>query len=435
MKLFINNLSSRFLVIITLTNTLIFFIVVSVQSQTTVIAEKTTFSEELKNSFHNNVIHKENYVLVESTGYKKVIIPFHFDKTKTEFSSDLLLKINPKKIRRVEYIYYSNKDKKYQAKLNNARIDTLLSLYKNRFKSARGAYYSTVVLSSEHAVRTQFTGFVISYEKSTKENFEVMKAIIDGDPISDKTSCFDLDTLKEYGYILPHFSPNFKSREINTVAHVMERNQSWDNIMVVDVTGSMTPYVSQYLQWLRLKFNKNETQSFVFFNDGDDNLSIRNPKKIGSTGGIYPISNYYNQYAYSFNKIRQTLERAMMNGSGGDRPENNIEALLLAEQKYPYAKNTVMVADNFATPRDLKLIKKLTKPVNVILCGVNGGNVNKAYIDLAFKTNGSIHTMEQSLDQLFKLKEGEEFDFMGKAYIVKKAGVELLIRVEKAVSI
>mgnify|MGYP001305768984 CR=1 FL=1 len=428
--LFTSNLSSFILI-----NTLLIFIFASAQAQSVVNVDKSTFSDQFKNNFQNHVIYKENYVLEESTGLNKVVVPFHFDKTKTEFRSDSLLKINPKKIRSVEYIYYTNKDKKYQANLNASRMDTLLSLYKNRFKSAKGAHYSTVILSSEHPIRTQFTGFVISYEKSTKENFEVMRAIIDASEDAGRTSCFELDTLKEYGYVLPHFDPNFKAKEINTVASVMMGNPSWDNIMVVDVTGSMTPYVSQYMQWLRLKFNERENQCFVFFNDGNDNIRRGKSKKIGSTGGIYTIGNSYNHYAYSFNKIRQTLEKAMMNGGGGDCPENNIEALLLAEQKNPYAKNIVMVADNFATPRDMKLVKKLTKPVNVILCGVKGGNVNTAYMDLAFKTNGSIHTMEQSLNELYKLKEGEEFDFMGKMYVVKKDGIKTLDSVEKSISI
>ena len=125
----------------------------------------------------------------------------------------------------------------------------------------------------------------------------------------------------------------------------------------------------------------------------------------------------------------------MMNGNGGDCPENNIEALLLAEQKYPYAKNIVMVADNFATTRDMRLVKKLTKPVNVILCGVKDSNVNTAYVNLAFKTKGSVHTIEQSLDELYKLKECEEFDFMGKIYVVQKEVVVTLESVEKTISI
>ena len=59
----------------------------------------------------------------------------------------------------------------------------------------------------------------------------------------------------------------------------------------------------------------------------------------------------------------------------------------------------------------------------------------RAYMDLAFKTNGSIHTMEQSLNELYKLKEGEEFDFMGKMYVVKKDGIKTLDSVEKSISI
>jgi len=162
MKLLPKNMITNLLIKINLINTLIIFSLGFVSSQSSLVVNKTTFPDQFKSSFNNNIIHKENYVLVESTGLNKLVIPFHFDKTKTEFESDSLLKINPKKIRSVEYIYYSNKDKKYQAKLNNARVDTLLSLYKNRFKSAKGAYYSTIILSSEHVVRTQFTGFVFS---------------------------------------------------------------------------------------------------------------------------------------------------------------------------------------------------------------------------------------------------------------------------------
>ena len=56
-------------------------------------------------------------------------------------------------------------------------------------------------------------------------------------------------------------------------------------------------------------------------------------------------------------------------------------------------------------------------------------------MNLAFKTKGSVHTIEQSLDELYKLKEGEEFDFMGKIYVVQKDGVVTLESVEKTISI
>jgi len=379
------------------------------------------YSNVFKNQFYNNTIHKENYVLVEETGLSKLVIPFYFDKSTTKFNSDSLLKIRPFKLRKIEYIFYSNKNKNYQAKLNNARIDTLLSLYKNRFKNANGLKCSTIILSSTHSIKTQFTGFVITYEKSTKENYELMKSIINGDKDELNKGLFNLDTLSEYGYILPHYDENYKSDRRNAVWYVIARNEDWEKTMIVDLTGSMTPYISQYMLWLRLNYNRNEDQNYVFFNDGNDNLRRYGEKKIGKTGGIYAVNN-----KNGFEKIIQTIEKVMLNGHGGDIPENNIEALLYAEKKYPDAKNLIMVADNYATPRDMKLIKQLTKPVNVILCGVNGNNVNTNYMDLAFKTKGSLHTMEADLNELYKIKDGEEFEFMGKKYIITNDGVSLL---------
>ena len=83
MKLLPKNLITNLLIKITLINTLIIFSLGFVSSQSSLVVNKTTFSDQFKSSFNNNIIHKENYVLVESTGLNKLVIPFHCDKTKT----------------------------------------------------------------------------------------------------------------------------------------------------------------------------------------------------------------------------------------------------------------------------------------------------------------------------------------------------------------
>lgn len=57
--------------------------------------------------------------------------------------------------------------------------------------------------------------------------------------------------------------------------------------------------------------------------------------------------------------------------------------------------------------RDFELIKNLKKPVKVILCGMPK-KINTEYIDLAYQTKGSIHTIEEDIkDILLEIKEGE----------------------------
>lgn len=371
--------------------------------------------------FSNNVTYKKNYVLVEKIGLKKIVIPFYFDKTTTSFKADSLLKISPKKIRKIEYIYYVNKDKKHQNKLNTARIDTLINMFKKRLKHTSNVQFSTIILSNEHSIKTQFTGFVITSETSSKENFEIMKSILKDDKTDNNKPLFELVKLKEYNYILPYFHENYSSDRLFSIIKVLSRNEKWNNkVMVVDVTGSMTPYIGQYLLWLKMNFNKDENQQFVFFNDGNDNIKRSANKEIGNTGGIYYA---YNQFG--FKKITQTINKAMINGNGGDCPENNIEALIAAENRNSKSENIIMVADNFATPRDMKLISQLSKPVKIILCGVENNRINPAYLTIAYSTGGSIHTMESDIKEICKNKEGEEFTLFNKKYVIRKGEVLL----------
>ena len=89
-----------------------------------------------------------------------------------------------------------------------------------------------------------------------------------------------------------------------------------------------------------------------------------------------------------------------MNNSTGNTElvENDLEAIEKGCEKFSQSKNIVLIADNNAPPRDTTLLDNIKKPVHVILCGVrNNHTIRTAYLNLAYKTKGSIHTMEEDL--------------------------------------
>jgi hypothetical protein len=228
--------------------------------------------------------------------------------------------------------------------------------------------------------------------------------------IPDTIRSYDTTMVYEPGkYADSYISNRFDS----TVFNAFERNKNWKNILVVcDVTGSMSPYSVQVLAWHKLNFNAGNTVGYVFFNDGNETPDEK--KVIGKTGGIYFAN------GDQINGVEDTAKRAMMMGSGGDAPENNIEALLAAIEKYPKCQEVVMIADNWADIKDFKLAYKIKKPVRIILCGVQGGMINPQYLDFARMTKGSVHTLETDLTNLMKLNEGQSITLDGITYTVQK---------------
>jgi hypothetical protein len=199
--------------------------------------------------------------------------------------------------------------------------------------------------------------------------------------------------------------------DYHSFSSVLNRNSSWEaNLFVVDVTGSMYPYTADMLIWLRLNTIGNEKQ-FVFFNDGD--LKNDSKKKIGSTGGIYGVK------TDEFLEVKKTVVSAMSGGYGGDLPENNFEALLSGKKMCPECNDVVMLADNYAFPRDVELLKKYSGNLKIILCGTNYG-INPAYLDLAREYGFSVHTMSSDLKRLYDLHEGAILEIDGFTYKIVK---------------
>lgn len=182
----------------------------------------------------------------------------------------------------------------------------------------------------------------------------------------------------------------------STIFRVFERND-WKKVMlVVDMTGSMFPYIGQLLVWFKKNFEGEKIKYYALFNDGD-NLPD-NKKIIGNTGGVHTYE------AKDYKKLKKDLEDVRKMGEGGDDPENDLEAVIKASAAYRDYQDLVLLADD-SDIRDMSLLKRIRKPVHVILCGTKKG-INPQYIKLAIQTKGSLHTSNN--DVYFKtLKEGD----------------------------
>lgn len=197
----------------------------------------------------------------------------------------------------------------------------------------------------------------------------------------------------------------------STIMEVLRRNV-WSNAVVVgDVTGSMYPYTAQILIWLQMYSLNSLGYQYVFFNDGNDKPDDK--KRIGKTGGIYF------QQCVHYDQVKELIKLAMEKGTGGDFPENVTEALLVSEKQFPKANCNMLIADNWAGIRDKELIGQLKKPVMVILCGVRNNDINIDYLNLALKTKGSLHLIEQDIKDISSLHEGETLTIGKKNFKIK----------------
>jgi hypothetical protein len=204
----------------------------------------------------------------------------------------------------------------------------------------------------------------------------------------------------------------------DVVKEVFDRNGRWNNTLVVmDVTGSMARYSAQTMAWLKVTQNKQKIGAFVFFNDGD---STKNEEKSsGHVGGIYGMENA------SFDNVYNEIRSSMLNGNGGDRSENNFEAVKKGQEMYPKSNYTVLIADNRANPRDCNLVKSIHTPLHIILCGANS-QLNICYVQAAYDTKGSLHTLSADYD-LSTVKQGTPFS-LGENHYTWNGGKIVLVQ-------
>jgi hypothetical protein len=192
---------------------------------------------------------------------------------------------------------------------------------------------------------------------------------------------------------------------------VLSRNPQWTNkLLVVDVTSSMTPYAEQVKIWYRRNSQAQNRTQFVFFNDGNNTKDER--KVIGKTGGIYycPFCPY--------NQLVDTLRQVRLRGEGGDAQENDLEAMIHAVDNSANYSDVIVIIDNLSPVRDISLLSNLNRPVRIILCGDKP--INEEYINIAYQTDGSIHTMKEDIFDINSRRNGVRLQIGTDLYILTR---------------
>ncbi|HSH51155.1 MAG TPA: hypothetical protein VK982_05480, partial [Bacteroidales bacterium] len=187
----------------------------------------------------------------------------------------------------------------------------------------------------------------------------------------------------------------FVENRFNVNAVLYRLRNKWKNkIIVTDVTCSMSPYIMELLQWHILKLTADENNKYIFFNDGDG--MPNDLKRIGKTGGIHYAD------VDNIDTLLTQLYEARQYGCSGDAPENDLESLLAAKKYMKGNWELILIADNYSPVRDIELLEKLDMPVHVILCGLDV-SVHEHYLEIAYKTKGSVHTIEEDIENLYKV--------------------------------
>jgi len=425
------------------------------------------------------------YSVAQLMQLKPVFIPkyennskVHTVTLKMDFNSPVVLNpadaavLQDKSILRVELYYtaFQLAESFSQPKLNKERYASLQKLCPGLFKqnSVEWKIIGQSACKNPLQAKNYFHGFVITYSAdgdSGRDEAKTIADILHNDSLGHDTLIVNIThkyrkTKKRSGYYLPRLKskrdkgirythkgiwdrkPEYYTR-VDTLIHknvhrefirsgdaasfmkrlpdstifkVLDRHEAWKNILFVcDVTGSMAPYTAEVMLWHKLNYQTNKAKYFTFFNDGDNMPDHK--KKIGRTGGIYFIT------ATNFVGVEIALYNTMRRGGGGDIPENNCEAIIRSLQQMGDAGEIVMIADNLASIKDLALADQIKRPVRIILCGAEKDFINPDHLELARKTKGSVHSMSEDLENLYKLAEGEVFTFGKKQFKIVKGKV------------
>ena len=237
--------------------------------------------------------------------------------------------------------------------------------------------------TTEEETKKMFHGICIHYFEIS--DFESSEITID----SPET---ELKDIPEYSLKVKNYIRSQGGIGDSMVYSTFENHPEWKNSLVVmDWTGSMYRYGAQAILWHSMNYKNSGIKNFVFFNDGDKTPDDK--KIIGETKGVYFAQ------ARHMERLIQTFYLVGRKGKGGDDPENDIEALLRGMNRFENFDELILIADNNSCVRDFRLIVNLGVKVNVIVCGTKHG-INPQYVNLAYLTGGSIHSMEEEVNHL-----------------------------------
>ena len=336
-------------------------------------------------------VDKYEFERPDSSKYEYAVLPLYFGGEKVKSNKKLFEKLSNARIKKVELIYTDYPEDMDMYYLNEKRLQYLYFKCNGIFSNSitKWSMVKQTACSSKEEAQKMFHGFVIEYlpgATSASHSYGLSKlmSVVKGE-----------SELRD-----------------SAVIEVFDRNKWNHGAVVADFTGSMSPYITQVLVWYKLHHLSCDINEFTFFNDGDRKPGYK--KRIGSTGGIYYVQTDYED------SVLNTAAQCVAGGYGGEVEENDVEALLVAQKRNPHLKQIILIADNWAPVRDMRLLSMVKVPVRVVVCGQSKGTrLNLDLINIAFQTKGSLHTIEEDLEELSKKHTGAKFSIGGEQFYVQ----------------
>lgn len=282
------------------------------------------------------------------------------------------------------------------------RLETLFAL-DERFNDESVEYKILLQTDCDNEPEAMqlFHGMKLKYEPIVKEQPAVL--VEKQDQSIQASGSVNKTAIKK----LERFQNEYPEFRDSTVYHALDRNNWQNSTLVIDWTGSMYPFGTQGFRWHIENAGKSGIKQIAMFNDGD---RTRDRKKVlGYTGGIYM------EKATPVMRPLKLLSKVKRRGDGGDSPENDIEALYTAMSNAPESEQIILIADNNSCIRDFALIRSLSRPVHIILCNADRG-INPQYVNLAWKTGGSLHTDSLDIENIASMVFSDSLEIAGVRY-------------------
>jgi len=262
--------------------------------------------------------------------------------------------------------------------------------------------------NNEFETMQLFHGIEITYELSQTIDTRGEDLLDSGKNVASKEQNLQVINRITYFMYLKKYSMD------STVFLALDRNTNWKNsLLVMDWTGSMYGPGAEAMLWHALNSEKSSIKHVAFFNDGD---KLKDRKKvIGFTGGIYY------QESDPLLQVTKLMKRLAHKGNGGDSPENDLEAICTAMIQAKNEEDIILIADNGSCVRDFVLQQCLNKPLHILLCNTRNG-INPQYINLAWKTDGSLHTKDWDLENIDQLLRSNQLIIEDKQYVLTQNG-------------
>lgn len=205
----------------------------------------------------------------------------------------------------------------------------------------------------------------------------------------------------------------------STTYRVLSRNVAqWNQAVIVcDFTSSMYPYSTQLMTWFRKNQANSEITGLVFFTDCDSLGRETAPGRAGQ---------FYTTRSRVTSQVLPLMLASARNTLGNhDDAENDLEALIYAQNQFPEGKHLILIADNSSSVKDLNRLPELHVPVHIILCGPAYDSARAFRLDyhkIAQQTGGSLHTLEDDLTDVNHLAPNTWIRVEGRYYRLNRRG-------------